>query len=158
MAFVFDNVLRTPSLLNASSGPVIFSAITGPITPDDIDRMEASTVIVRARHTRVAAVTLVSKSTPMPDKPTRERAAAAAKRSQGGFEVIVLTSGGLWSSAARAVLTGIYLFSGKMDEHHVVTDIDEAVKIVSMHLPYDLEKTKAAATAFTALLSTSAAA
>lgn len=157
MAARFDSERRELRYSQVSRGAIIMTSFTQTPVLADVDVLHAFAEEVRRRNRRVAIITQVATGAKMPDAPTRARAAELQKAATvSGIDVVVLTGGGLWSTAARAVLTGIYLVSGKLSENRVAVDVDEAVRIVAAELPTDLEQLKKMASDFQAWLATKA--
>lgn len=122
----------------AGRGAVVFTLfLDGPV-PDDINFIEDTSAQVRTAHKRWATVSIYRRGIPFPDGPTRARAAEVSRRSSSDVDVIVLEGNQLWASAARGIMTGIFLLTPGRVEHKVVSNVDDAIDIVGQSLPADL--------------------
>lgn len=128
----FDRHERRPTVCTAIDGPLALTFISGGIDAADVEAMAENARVARKTHPRLAIVTICYVNIPMPDRAVRERAAAIAKDAPGGgIDIVVLGMGGLFGTASRAVLTGIYLLSGKLNEHRVVPDTAGAATLIA---------------------------
>lgn len=125
-----DLAERRPALNLVAVGPVLFLEIVGQLTPGDVDAMPRFHQAMR-RADQSAVITLVHR-VGLPDAETRARAAEAMRHIQPGTtRVVALLAGGLFASAARSVLTGLYVVSGGRHLHNIVTNVDDAKVVVA---------------------------
>ncbi|HEY1100102.1 MAG TPA: hypothetical protein VGF99_14290 [Myxococcota bacterium] len=129
---------------------VFFLEIDGALSPADIDAMAPMADTLRETFAKNCTITMIHR-VPMPDGPTRERAAWLSNRNVAGTtSIVVFMDTGFWATAARSVLTGIYMLSGRQQEHRVCATLDEAIVAAAAAVQMPVERLRVAVDAFRA--------